>query len=46
MTVLLGALGAIALLGALAMVPLVLRDGYGPVRTVQHHDTRRPHLGD
>ncbi len=44
MTALLGVLGAIALLGAISTVPSLLRDGYGPVRSVEHYDTRRPDL--
>lgn len=42
MTAFLLILAAIALVGAVATVPLLLRDGYGPVRAVEHHDTRRP----
>ncbi len=35
-------LAALALIGAVSTVALVLRDGHGPVRAVEHHDTRWP----
>ncbi len=44
MTAFLLVLAAIALVGAVATVPLLLRDGYAPIRSVEGYDTRRPKL--
>lgn len=46
MTALLLVPAAIAAAGAIMTVRLALRDGYGPVRSVEHHDTRCPGLHD